>query len=254
MQEYQIEFAGNRIDQVPGVELYNYDFTQLPYRDIKIHKLARRSLSIITSSEYTQKSIPVWLDVCSGDRQDTETTITELKALLQPQNGLLKVLQSGRVYEYTATMNEFNIEWNGSNAYCQIVFLASTPIGSTSQSEPLAAITNITTPFSSTTFNVDGSYNARPLITVSIQAITGSGSFTILNARTQQGITISEAFSAGDTIEIDSYNLSARWNGAEVDFDGLFPAFGLGSQQLSYTDTFATRQVDITVTYKPQII
>ena len=116
MKSYNVLFNDNDLSAVPGVWLYNYDATTLPERDIKMHKIARRSLSIITSAEYTQKSIPVFMRVCSGDRQATEATLTALKGLLQPQNGTLELEQSGEQFEYTATMNEFNIEWDGSYA------------------------------------------------------------------------------------------------------------------------------------------
>ena len=104
MQSYSVKFNQNDISQVPGVWLYNYDATTLPERDIKMHKIARRSLSIITSAEYSQKSITVFMRVCSGSRQDTEEALTQIKGQLQPQNGTLEVEQSGELYQYTATM------------------------------------------------------------------------------------------------------------------------------------------------------
>ena len=137
MQSYSMKFNQNDISQIPGVWLYNYDATTLPERDIKMHEIARRSLSIITSAEYSQKSIPVFMRVCSGSRQDTEETLTQIKGLLQPQNGPIELMQSGELYQYTATMNEFNIEWDASYAYVTIVFIASTPVASSADSDVL---------------------------------------------------------------------------------------------------------------------
>lgn len=256
MEQYQVSFQGNRIDLVSGVDLYNYDFTGLPKRDIEMHKLARRSLSIITSSEYTEKSIPVWLDVCSGDRQDTEATITELKALLQPQNGSLEVLQSGETVEYIATLNEFNITWNATHAYVQIVFIASNPIGEAETTLTPVNISGSTTSTANDSFIVQGSALAEPLITIVVNAVTGGtgGSMTILNGTTNQGITISQDFVANDVIEIDSDRLRVTINGDLIDFTGLFPTFPPGSQRLNYSDTFTTRTVDIVMTYNPRLV
>lgn len=256
MEQYQVFFNGNSIHDIPGVDLYNYDFTTLPDRDIKIYKLARRSLSIVTSAEYTQKAIPVWLDVCSGDRQDTEATVTNIKALLQPQNGELKVLQSGIEVVYTATMNEFNIQWNGPHAYCQITFLASTPVATAVDTTQGVNIVGATTSSASQTFTVGGSYIVEPYITIVINSVTGGTgeSITIFNAKNNQGITIEGDFVNGDIITIDSKNYSVQQNGLIMDFTGLFPTFQPGSQQLGYVDTFTTRNVDIVATYQEQLV
>lgn len=253
---YQVSFNGNRLDLVPGVDLYNHDFTTLPNRDIKIHKLARRSLSIITSSEYTQKSIPVYMDICSGTRRETEQTITFVKGLLQGQNAPLRVLESGFEVEYIATMNEFNVEWNSSHAYATIVFTASDPIGiSTTTLQPVS-IVGSTTQSVSSTFTVQGSFNAEPVISIVLTAVTGGtgGSINLVNAITQQGITITADFDDGDIIIVDSKQLVVTINGANVDFTGLFPIFPAGSQQLRYSDTFTTRTIDMSLTYEPRLI
>lgn len=256
MKQYEISFNGNRIDQVPGVFLYFYDFTMLPERDINIHKLARRSLSIITSSEYTKKSIPVFMDICSGDRQATEATVTMVKSLIQAQNGQLKVLQGGNEVEYTATMNEFNIEWKGPNAYVEIIFLASTPIGKGADDEVLTSINGITLPSSNQTFTVEGSFSAEPVVTVIVNTVTGGTGATVnvINAMNNQGISIVGNFANGSILEIDSGEMTVTLNGGNIDFTGIFPTFPPSSQQLEYSDTFTTRNVDITARYRQRLI
>ena len=255
MQEYNVIFNSNNLAQVNGVWLYNYTATDLPQRDIKIHKLARRSLSIITSSEYTQKAIPVLMRVCSGGRQDTEATLTEVKGLLQAQNGTLEIEQSGIEVKYTATMNEFDIEWDRSTAYVTIIFLASTPIATASELTNLANL-GVTTPSASTSFTVGGSYLAEPYITITINSVTGGTgqSLSVFNGSTNQGITITGNFANSDIIEIDSRELVVTHNGANIDFDGLFPTFPPGAQTLGYTDTFSTRNIDIDVKYNIRIV
>lgn len=254
--QYQVAFEGNRLDLVAGVNLYNYDFTKLPTRDIKIYKLARRSKSIITSSEFTQKDIPVYMDVCSGGRQETEETVTYLKSLVQAQNGVMTVLEGGDEVQYIATLNEFNIEWNGPNAYCSLVFLASDPIGFLTTPQVLFQINAITTAYASATFNVDGSALAEPVTNIVISAVTGGTGkdVTLYNARTNQGITITGNFNSGDIISIDSRNLTITVNGVNKDFTGIFPTFQPGVQQVAYTDSFTTRTVNIAATNNTRLL
>lgn len=253
-KSYQVKFNNNDISEVPGVFLYYFDSTDLPDRDIKIHKLARRSLSIVTSSEYTQKNVRVLMRICSGERHQTEETVTSVKGLLQPQNGELLVEQGLDFLKYTATMNEFNIEWEGATAWVEIVFIASTPIAEGSSSNTLASF-NITTPSDSAGFTVGGSYLAEPIINITINSVTGgTGSISIFNASTNQGITITQVFNTGDQIEINCNTYNITLNGGNIDFEGIFLTFPPGAQRIGYTDTFTTRNVDVTVTANDRIV
>lgn len=247
MQSYSVLFNSNDLAEVDGVWLYNYDATTLPERDIKIHKIARRSLSIITSAEYTQKQIPVFMRVCSGTRQDTEATLTEIKGLLQPQNGTLEVKQSGEQYTYTATMNEFNIEWDASYAYVTIVFIASTPVATSVQADTLFSFST-TLGAEGQSFIVDGSYIAEPVINVVYTSVTGGtgGHVSIYNASTNQGITIEGNYTGTSILEIDTKNYTVTLNGTPKDFEGMFPVFPPGAQRVGYTDDFSARSVTVT--------
>lgn len=245
-KSYDVKFNDNNLAEVPGVFLYYYDSTTLPTRDTKIHKLARRSLSIVTSAEYVEKNIPVYMEVCSGSRHQTEQTIINIKGLIQPQNGDLVVEQGNDFLKYTATMNEFNIEWEGATAWVEIVFLSSTPVAESVEKKSLFSFS---TTFSSdgASFFVDGSFVSEPTITVVLNTVTGgSGSFSIFNAATNQGITISDSFTSGDIIEINSSNYTVLVNGANTDFEGLFPVFPPGAQRVGYSDTFTTRNTTVT--------
>lgn len=256
MDSYSVKFAGNDLSLIENVELFNHDFTTLPNRDVKIYKVARRDLSIITSSEYRDKNVPVFLEVCGNSRAATEATLTFLKSLLQVQNAALVVKQGGNEVQYTATMNEFNIEWDAYKAYVVINFIASNPIGRETQTQTAISITGNTLASRTGSFNIQGSATALPVTTIIVNTVTGgTGSQVVLeNARTNQGIRITSDFANGDIVVIDSNNLQASINGVNTDFQGMFPQFPSGSQQLRYTDNFTTRNVDISVVYNPRLV
>lgn len=255
MINYPIKFNGNNISELSGVFVYDYNATELPERDINIHKLARRSKSVITSAEYTQKAISVFMRVESGSRDNTEDTMTMIKGLLQPQNGSLVLEHSGIEVVYTATMNEFNIEWKGRSAYVELVFVASTPIARGVNDNILANLT-VTTQTGSVTFTVGGSAQSEPIINVVLNSVTGGtgASINLYNALNNQGITLSRDFVSGDIIEIDSSEMTVLHNGAEIDFTGAFPVFGVGAQQLAYSDTFTARSASIAMTAPTMIV
>lgn len=253
---YDVWFGGNNLNSIVGVEIYNHNFNDLPSRDIKIAKIARRDKSIITSSEYSSKLITVDLDVFTGTRAGAEGVIMTLKGILQPQNAILSVLQDGNNTEYIATMNEFNIEWVGVRAVIQVTFIASDPIGK-GTSDVTLLDDNTTTATKDFSVNVDGSATAYPTFRVTVNAVTGgttNKSITIKNGLTNQGITVTGDWANGDVLSINSDELIITLNNVVVDFTGMLPILPVGSGQVSYVDDFTTRDVDLVVTYQPRTI
>jgi predicted phage tail component-like protein len=254
--KYNVWFGGNNLNSIIGVEIFNHNFNDLPTRDIKITKIARRDKSIITSSEYSSKQITVDLDISTGSRADTEGVIKTLKGVLQPQNAILLVTQDGDNTEYVATMNEFNIEWIGVKAVIRIVFIASDPVGRSVITQTLLD-DDITTATKDLSVMVAGSAMAYPTFVATIDAVTGgttNKSITIKNGLTNQGITVTRDWVSGDILSVNSDDLIVKVNNLIVDFTGIFPSFPVGSQQASYVDDFTTRDVHLVATYKPRVI
>lgn len=254
VEKYSVIINGTDISKLTGVDLYNHNFHELPEREIKIYKLARESLSVVTSAEYTKKEITVFMDVCGGSRSDTEELITKIKAISSVYNSELKVKIGGIWYRYIATLNEFSTKFNGIGAELALSFIASTPVGTSIDDFTMFSISGITSTYATNTFMVDGSMEAQPTITVTMTSVSGSGSFTIVNGRNGQGITINTPVVSGDIIEINSAEKIVTKNGSPIDFIGVFPVFGAGEQQVQYSDTFTTRQVTVTGTYHKRII
>lgn len=255
MNEYTVTFEQNVLNNLPGVDLYNHDFNRTPERDIKINKLARRDMSIITSSEYTQKTIYVYAEVCGGTRAETEANLTTLKQVIQPQNGNLRVTQGGIETEYTATVNEFNPEFDGAIAYVTIVFLASDPLGSSVDQLEFANFSTTSSNASQTGF-FEGSGTTEPVINLTFTTVTGGTdkTVTVANARTSQGIRITADYVSGDVLTINSFTKEARLNGVLQDFEGIMPVWSAGTQQVSYNDDFTTRDVAISVSYNSRYV
>lgn len=250
-------FAGNDLSILNGVDIYNFDITQLPNREISIHKLAGRDKSIITSSTYSSKEISVYMDICGGDRETTEIYVAQVKALLQGQNQSLQINYGGKELHYTATMNQFNIEWNSMNAYCEIKFIASDPIGTDIEATTLLNVAGSESQAFYNTIQISGSSKAYPIITVVIKSLTGdaTGKTIILqNAGTNQGISITADWVEDDVLIVDSDSMQVTINGNIVDFAGMFPEFSAGSQQFGYIDDFDGRTIDITLTYHQKYV
>lgn len=252
---YQVQFAGNVLNDIPGVEIYLHNFNDLPDREININKLARRDLSIITSAEYSSKNLYVYADVCSGGRADTEDTVRQLKSLVQAINAQMIVRQAGLEISYTSTLNEFSINWFGTTANVTMVFIASDPVGYETSTTKLLDV-NTTASTANFTEVIGGSYIIQPTINVTLNTVTGGtgGTLTIRNAKTGQGISVTRDWIDDDILSINSATKDVSVNGTPVDFTGMFPIFSTGTQIVGYVDNFTTRDADITGTYVKRII
>lgn len=253
---FTVTFAGNSLNTIIGAQVYDHEFNNLPSRDLKINKLARRDLSIITSAEYSSKVVTVSLRVGGADRLSTEAIIVNLKSAVQAQNAPLVVNQGNLKVEYTATMNQFSITWVGTTAMVVIGFNASDPIGKSVDVKTLIIQNANTTGVVALPITVDGSAAAKPVITVAIRALTGgtNAPITIMNGNTTQGITVTRTWAANDILIIDSMQMQVSVNGTIIDFSGIFPTYPPGPQQIKYVDGLTTRTVDISATYKPRVV
>jgi hypothetical protein len=249
----RVTFDGNALNDVIGADLYNHNFNDYPDKNINIHKLARKSLSIITSAEFTKKNIQVFMDICAENRGETEKIISRVKSILVQQNGLLEVMNAGLLMQWRATLNSFNIKWDGANARCELGFIASTPIGVSAEEFILFQQAGLVTSNGTLTSFIEGSYTVEPVITLRFNAISGSGDFSVYNAKTNQGVTISTPVVAGDYWVIDSEKKEVTQNSITRDFNGLYPTWDTGTQSFGYNDTYTSRNVDVQVKYRIRV-
>lgn len=252
----QVYFAGNDIEAIVGASLIDHNFNDLPNRQLNIYKLARANKSILTSAEYSSKEVTVRFHLRGCDRGETELVLEDLKSYLRPINQPLIVRQADKDITYNdATLNEINYEWFSNKILLTLVFTVADPIGYDDTTTSLLNTTVTSSTLSSAIEN-QGSFDAEPVVNLTVTTVTGgaSQSLSIKNEETGQGITLTRTWANGDTVEIDSLNKLVTINGTNSDFSGQFPTFPPGTGSLGYTDTFTTRSVDLSVEYQRHYI
>lgn len=95
---------------------------------------------------------------------------------------------------------------------------------------------------------VEGTYKAKPVIVIVIDAASGLTGVTFENLTNGNAMTIAAVLVAGDVVRIDSEQKSVTVNGVEVDYDGIFP--DLETSNNSFTIDFAGTSVNYTATVK----
>lgn len=248
-------FDNNDLSSIAGLIINDHDFNQLPSKDIKMSKIARNDLSIITSVEYSSKEVKVFGIVMECDRYESESVMNTLKSRVQLPNKVLKVQQYDTEVEYTATMSALTSSWFGNKLKFEITFTCSDPIGSDTVISSITS-TVITTDVDSISFIVGGSYRAKPEITVSITSVTdGTGAtISLSNTTTNQTLSITRDWLADDLLVVDNENKTVRCNGAFIDYEGTFIDFYPGNRALGYSDTFTARSVTVSGLYNNKYV
>lgn len=242
------------LSNLPGIAVYNHNFIRTPVRDLKRAKLARQDRSLLTSAEYTEKTILIHCIATGANKNEIESNYETLKGVLQVPEGIIRVEQAGQQVEYIGTMSGItDEEWVGKHLQFTINMLCSNPIGRSRITSILLSQSN-TTPSFTHSITVEGSSKAQPLIKVTLTDITDGTNKTIqvLNADTTQGITITRDWADGEILTVDSYNKIVEVDDVEVDYGGIFPTFFPGLRSFQYIDDFTARNVAIEITYNKQ--
>lgn len=236
---------------LPGVKIVNYNVTDLPNRALNNAKLARSNKSILTSAEYSDKTVTITGFIGGDDWIQQQDNFDGLKARVQDVEGIVRVQQGSKSVEYTGTLNAITKEWGGPSLGFTLQFVCSDPIGKDFTTVPLFSPLTITTATLLQSIVVEGTFIAEPRYTITVNAVTGgtNKTITLLNSGTGKGIKITRNWVPGDVVSVASDTLEVLSNSQLSDFSGQFPTFLPGARALQYIDDFSTRNITLTATY-----
>jgi len=249
-----------------AVSFEGFDLTASPYSVVKLDPigspsksttmfpLARADGSVRTFEKYDSRIITVEGTIISDSQANMESAIDDLKEQLRLESGSLQYDWAGGVRIHECTCTDFNIDRNPGNiSFVPYVaqFECESPFATDGVTDTLVSSQSITTATYDMAITVAGTYDAQPVITMTISAINPSVSDTqiiVSNAANSQFLTVEETFTAGDTLLIDCNEFRVFQNGAFVPSTGLFPSFATGAGVLSFESTSTTRTVVLTAT------
>ncbi len=251
-----VTFNGTNLNTLPGVNIVNYDIVQLPSRNLTVSKLARANKSVLTSAEYSTKTVTVSGYVGGNGILEVQENFNRLRGYIQTVEAPLRLQYGTDQVEYTTTLNGVSSSMVGPNYNFVFSFVCSNPVGTSVSLSTLFNNEVITNSSKVIPFNVEGAFYAEPVITLVYTTATGAtgGSISVLDAVTNRGIKIEGDFQDGDIVTIDSSTFTVLVNAAPVDFMGQFPTFLPGIRSIQYIDDFSGRSVSVSATYNRKYI
>ena len=95
-----------------------------------------------------------------------------------------------------------------------------------------------------------GTFTTKPVIIIVFSAASGITNYNFKNNENNDEIEITAAINASDVLEIDSEQQFVKLNGVEIDYDGVFPEFGIGESSFTQTLTGSSANWTLTIKHK----
>lgn len=254
-----MQFDGNTITS-PVFVLTEIDHYSIPTKDVPIYKLAFANKSSIPWTNYPSKGIRVTGYIfCDNVSDSVEANVDLLKSYLLAQDANLDIPYGSGTRRYVATVNKLDIKKSISSKAVSFTleFICSQPFGKDVDATVLVNDTGVTTPNETYPITIEGTAPFQyPKIQIEINSLTGTGDYVQISNDNngQEMLLYGLGLAASDVIEIDSFERTVTVNDVPVEYLGTFLELTPGSNSITYTDGFTTRNVDILIDYHRRYI
>jgi hypothetical protein len=249
-----ISFDGNSL-QTANIITSKID-KGFPDKNMSFLPIARANRSLISGVNYPSRRIRISGKLQGSSIANMDALEDTFKAYFNDQDSYLDIGHNGGTRRFIATVNGMAVDRPDGLQYADfaIEFVCTNPFGIDTSSTSLLSATARTSASYTDSLTIAGTAPLQyPVITITIGSVTGGTNKTITvgNPNNGQQISITNTFIAGNVIVIDCNPLtrSVKIDGTDVAFSGAFMEYTVGAQQISYVDSFTTRQFNISVDY-----
>ena len=247
-----------------------HDFDRMPDSNRSISAITSANRSVATDIRWVQKTASVRIFTLGCPKNVLDAHIGRIRQFLQNKGSLVvnkgvPVLDSGSYkYDQWTTLTytdailesvDFDTIGNGSVIDIQFILLDPIAKGGTPQTIASGTHTTDTTIIDLSAIDLQGTFdNQFPVYTFTFNSVTNGASPSISITNGFTDITISNTFTAGDVLVVDTDKLLVTLNTQLIDFSGIFPNIQNTSQPLNITDTLSARNISYTIVTEPRYI
>lgn len=245
---YPVFYNDVDFNSIPGLTVLKTDPYRSPRRSTILGDIIHTDKSALTSANYTERYILVRIKINRDTRALLEQSLDALNNIIQQTEKILKLPQSGGFRNYYCTLDStVDDEDSDGGSFIQrdLIFKCSDRMG---YAVSASTLLNVTTPYTSANksdllvFGGSALWQ-QPVFRITYSAISGgtNATVTIGNGGNGQQTSVTRTWTAGDLLEIDSFNKTVKVNGIEVARVGAIPEFNTGNQYWYINDTFTSR-------------
>ena len=245
-----LTFAG--VDLSSGANtITETDAFSAPSKTTKIIELARRDGSVQVFEKFNSKTISVSGYVKADTGLNLRAAMDQLKKLLlAPKSSLVLTEDAYPMTWDQVKMRNLNISRDRTQvtyATWSAEFFSQQPFGVDGVSDTWFD-QDVTAASNTVAFVVNGTYPGYPIIDITVTAIDPDDADTTIvfgNPATSQLLEITRTFTAGDIINIDTFNRRVFIGTEPISPDGQFPAWIPGAGTFEVSDIATTRTLHI---------
>ena len=237
-----------------GINTNAINHTDIPDKVANLYAKADANISSISAINYPSKKVSIGGTIHGSSQDDLDQRIDAFKGYFNAKDANLDIDYGGSTRRYVATANTVGIERQQKELWASftVEFICPQPFGVDTTATTITNSANYTSATLNVTPTIAGSAPVQyPVITITIDALTGTGDYIqITDDNTGQEMLIyGFSLTAGDVLVIDSFTRTVTINDVEIDYRGAFLELEPGAQSITYTDGFTTRTVDILMEY-----
>lgn len=220
---------------------------QIPSINNNILKVSARDGAKFISQLYEPKEISIEGYITGTSQADIEQNIDDFKKNISVTSGNLYINYAGFYRRYSVALSSYSIgRKNVDVTFCtfsltfttvDLPFASESTLSSTDIVAQAYTASNITTNTWSAVWSFGGTAKPEPNIRVVFDAVGSVGQLDFKNRTTGDLLSLQNTFSPGDTVFIDAETQQVVLNGQVVDYEGTFPDFDLGNNEIGINNT-----------------
>jgi len=268
-----VSFNGASLQEISGAQVTDHNFDEMPEIKASRNQISSAHRSVTTGSKFITKRAAVSLAVQGDDLHNLQAILGRIRQLTQYANrdvvltfgvpinnaGDYDLDQTRTVTFKNANLVSADMNHNATKGtVITVEFMIDDPIGVGGTQQTIYSTTGKTTSLTTidlSTIDLQGTFQEQyPVYTITINSLTNGTTPTLQIENGLNILTISQAFSAGDVVVIDTDGLSVKVNGEMVDLSGSFPFIADPNSIIYIRDTFSARNLNIEVKNNPRYI
>lgn len=223
-----------------------------PARELHSENLSIQDGFVVVSNYWRSRTITIAGTLDASSSAHLGTLLDELKENLSGVNKNLDVDYAGGTRRYKATLSKLDAPEDFYNIthlpytaefVCQPFGYGTSEISFTSS--------DVTAASQDETLTITGTYRPNPLITITFGTSASATSVVLTNTSTGDIITISDTFTDGDVLAINTDTHKVTKNGTQIEFSGPMPGFVTGTNYITIDMSGTTINYDLVITYTP---
>ena len=211
---------------------------------LNLMELAREDGAKLISSNYTPKEISVSGVIIGTSRADLEGNIDTFKKNTMITEGNLDIDYGVSYRRFSVNCAECIVTRERQNitvAAFELKYIAADPpfaqeidaVGGSPNIDEALSADRLTLVQEALSCNFSGTAEPKPSINFEIDVAGNLGNISLKNDTTNTQIDVFTAVSNGDLLIIDTKEKTVQKNYSNIEFEGVFPKFNLGSNTLT---------------------